>query len=418
MILRIVLILSLLAMITTVLAAPPRFRGQRPDSQQQAKAKAKTDASAKTETGAKSTSAKMMDKGSPLKADKSSPAKKAKKFRMRKGHAVNAEPSITPADSTSTHVMSKKKQSFLGRLFNRKNTRITDERTYKQPDELINTENHHRTNSEKLGVADVHTYTPGLKDFWKVNASKVMCSMKQNINHYGHVEFRQGVGQPLEFALFVLQAPAGVGKAHIRIEPPKWRHFVQAKDLGVIEVEPGERAVTASEEWSRRLFMDMSEGLQPVLRYWDAADSSDDIEVFLSALNFQNSLDLFHRCTGQLLRYDYKSAKRSIVHFHADSSRLRAKAKHQLDEVLELLKEDIGIKQIDLELYTRSKGLVRYNFRLATRRARGIRDYLIRRGIDEDKLLIKIHTKRAKDLRKLGYKQTDVHIVLRRKVAK
>ena len=53
--------------------------------------------------------------------------------------------------------------------------------------------------------------------------------------------------------------------------------------------------------------------MQPVLSYWDAADATDDMEVMLSALNFQNSMDLFNRCVGQLLRYDFKSAKRTIV---------------------------------------------------------------------------------------------------------
>ncbi|VAW95813.1 hypothetical protein MNBD_GAMMA21-1554 [hydrothermal vent metagenome] len=407
--------MSLFAAITTVIAAPPRFSKFPTDSIDKAKAeeKARAEAAAKAKADA---------------ASKSNDATNAQDSVSASEPEQVLPPSVTSTTSTSTPAQSasttsapppeaKKRESWFSRLFG-KNKKSKQVKTHKHPDELVNTENRHMNPSESLGIADLHRYSPGLTEFWKVDASKSLCAMRQKINHYGHVEFRQGVGQPLEFALFVAHPPAGIGKAHVRTEPPEWQHYSKARDLGVIEVEPGERAVTASQEWSRRLFLEMSEGMRPVMRYWDAADGADDMEVMLSALNFQESLDLFHRCVGQLLKYDYRSVKRTIVHFHEDSSKLRVKAKRQLDEVLEILNADEGVKQIDLELYTHSKGLVRYNFRLATRRARGVRDYLIKRGIDEDKLLIKIHTKRSKDLKKLGYNPTDVHIVLQRKVAK
>ncbi len=408
--LRIVLILSLFAAITTLMAAPPRFSGFPNESRERAKAeeKARTDAASKS---INVTDGKGVNNSAKDSADTST----AQPVKQTSRTQTSATPSVS---TISEPITKKKKREPWFRWPLGKKILSEREKTYKQPDELVNTENHHMDPSESLGIADLHRYSPGLKEFWKVNSSKSLCSMKQKINHYGHVEFRQGVGQPLEFALFVAHPPAGIGKAHIRTEPPEWQHYSKAKDLGVIELEPGERAVTASADWSRRLFLEMSEGMRPVMRYWDASDGADDMEVMLSALNFQESVDLFHRCVGQLLKYDYRSVKRTIVHFHEDSSKLRNKAKKQLDGVLEILNVDEGVKQVDLELYTHSKGLVRYNFRLATRRARAVRDYLIKRGIDEDKLLIKIHTKRGKDLKKLGYNPTDVHIVLRRKVAK
>ena len=323
---------------------------------------------------------------------------------------------VSTVEAKPTVESKPKKRSSLFDFFRRK-PKIT-EQTHKKPDALVNTEEHHESKIDRLGVADTHRYEANYSTFWKVNSSKVMCSMQQNIPGYGHVEFRQGVGQPLEFALYVTSPPAGLGHAHIRTEPPKWRHFSQSKDLGIIEIEPGYKAVSASTEWANRFLLELSDGMQPVMRYWDAADASDQIEILLSSINFQQSLSLFNRCLGQMLRYDFKSVKRTIVHFHADSSKLRAKANRQLDEVLETFREDSGIKQIDLELYTHSKGLVRYNFRLATRRARAVRDYLMKRGVPEDKILIKIHTHKKNKLDQLGYKATDVHIVLQRDAKK
>ena len=416
MLLRFVLIISLLAAVTTLLAAPPRFSGYktpvipkaRVDSQ---KGKTRQPAVVAGQIAAQSAQEAVKGKAATRKADAPRSDSKATSQAMAN----------TPVPDESKKVESKKakqkKREPRFSWFKRKPT-VPIEKTHKQNEELVTTQDYHESKVDLLGTADLHSFATGYQEFWKVNSSKIMCSMQQNIPGYGHVEFRQGVGQPLEFALYVTYPPAGVGRAHIRIEPPEWRHFARAKDLGVIEIEPGALAVSASSEWALRLLLELSEGMRPVLRYWDAADASDQMEVLLSSLNFQEGLDLFNRCLGQVLRYDFDAVKRTIVHFHADSSKLRVKAGRQLDEILEMLNTDSGIKQIDLELYTHSKGLVRYNFRLATRRARAVRDYFIKRGISEDRIIIKIHTYKKSKLDKLGYKQSDVHIALKRKPAK
>jgi outer membrane protein OmpA-like peptidoglycan-associated protein len=102
------------------------------------------------------------------------------------------------------------------------------------------------------------------------------------------------------------------------------------------------------------------------------------------------------------------------VHFNPDSSKMRKQAYQQLDEVIETTKVDKGISGINLEIYTYRDGLERYNFRLATRRAQGVRDYLLKHGIKEDKIFIKIYTKNKSQMLKLGYNDSDVYISLHR----
>lgn len=411
MMLRIVLILTLIAAAGSVLAAPPRFARPATLPEKTVNSQPAPATTAKPEA----------DGGVAVAANPSSQDMQNPGDSREQAATANATAMVDTAPeqkASPIHSQTEPQQQREPLLIWRRQSSKPVVKTYKGEEQLVPTESHHMREVEQLGIAPLHQHRAGYRSFWKVNSTKVMCQMTQQIPHYGQVEFRQGVGQPLEFALYVANPPAGVGRARIRTEPPQWHHFTQARDLGVIQLEPGERAVAAPADWSRRLFLDLSEGLQPVIRYWDAADATDDMEVILSAMNFQNSLDLFNRCVGQLLRYDFKSARRTIVYFHPDSSKLRAKARQQLEDVLELIKDDAGIKQVDLELYTVDKGLVRYNFRLATRRARAVRDYLIKQGIDEDKLLIKIHTMKLNKLRKIGYKTTDVHVVLRRKVAK
>jgi len=301
--------------------------------------------------------------------------------------------------------------AFWASLFSKKKL-AGIEKTHKQPDQLINTSQYHKDTNQLLQQGDLHRYYPGYKGLWKAESTQVMCSMRQLIPDYGYVEFRQGVGQPLEFALYVTHPPAGVGKAHLRVEPAPWQHYVKAKDLGIIEVDPGERAVIATASWSHRLLMELVQGMQPKMRYWDSADATDDIEVILSAINFQDSLQRFHTCLEKMLRYDFAQVQRTLVSFNPDSSRLTKTAISRMAEVLEILKHDKDIKRVELELYTHRKGLVQYNFRLATRRARAIRDYFLRKGISDNKLIIKIHTHSKEKLKRLGYNIHDVHILL------
>ena len=166
--------------------------------------------------------------------------------------------------------------------------------------------------------------------------------------------------------------------------------------------------------WSNRLIMELREGMQPVIRYWDVADATTDIEIMLSSLNFQEGLSQFENCLAQIPTYNVQQSSRVVVHFQADSSKLRKQATQQLDELVEILKVDSGIKQVDIELYSTKEGLAQYSFRLSTRRARAIRDYMIKRGVEEDKLLIKIHTKSENEFTKQGYNPTDIQILLKR----
>ncbi len=396
--LRYVLILSLLAAMGSVLAAPPRFgfSANTPEKTPSAEQKAPANQPEMTGGAAVALTAEA-DKSTPGKAQPNKPEKSNQQDKSRK--------------------QAKKKPANQFWFNGRRKAPVAKEQTTKPVDDLVTTSKFHQQPDQVIRSADLHRFQSGYHSHWKASTSKVLCSLKQQIPHYGYVEFRQGVAQPLEFALYVNQPPAGIGTAHVRSEPPHWQHFVRAKDLGVMEVEPGKQAVTMSSNWSRRLMMEMSEGMQPVLRYWDAADATDDIEIILSAVNFQEGLGLFNRCLGQVLKYDFAKVQRTVINFHEDSSRLRARARKQLDSIIDTVKTDPGIKQIDIEIYSKSRGLVRYNFRLATRRARAVRDYLMKRGIGEDRLVIQVHTKTPAEIKRLGYRTTDIHIVLRRKVS-
>ena len=254
----------------------------------------------------------------------------------------------------------------------------------------------------------------GYQGVWQAESTKVLCRLWQNIPNYGHVAFREGVGSPLEFVLHVDSPPAGAGMARIQTQPPLWSHYVRQSDLGFVELEDEETAISASTEWAQRLLSELSQGMQPVISYYDQADASSDIKITVSNLNFTTSLAGFDSCRSKLLRYNFNQARIKVINFNPDSSRFGAQAQRQLTEVLEILEVDPGIKTINIEIYSPAKELVQYNFRLATRRAQAIRDYLIAKGVNEDKLTITIYTQSQAKLKKLNIKPDQVQVVLNR----
>jgi outer membrane protein OmpA-like peptidoglycan-associated protein len=394
------LLLSLPA--ATVMAAPPRFNGIG----DVLSGEPVVSATAATMPASATASATKAD--TPVAAKETKPIAEPTQAAPAK-----SDKPVDVSKKTET-VPPKKSHSWLWRLFHKNSSVEKNEITRKKDGELVNTDTRHKEVYDLLQTADVHHFEPGYDGRWHVQASNVMCRMKQQLPSYGYVEFRQGVAQPLEFALYVDHPPAGSGIVQVSSNPPLWQHYVKAKDLGTLELDNSDRAVTASSAWSRRLLLELGEGMQPVLHFWDAADASEDIEVFLSAIQFQESLNLFQHCLGQLLHYDFKQVRFNVLHFNPDSSKMHKQTYQQLDEVLETTKADKGITAINLEIYTHRDGLERYNFRLATRRAQAVRDYLIKHGIKEDIVFIKIHTKNKSQMAKLGYKDSDVYIALQR----
>lgn len=390
---NIVFIAGLLAClpVASVSAAPPRFNGIGSIAAAEAD---KSDAQAALPV--------------PTPAVTEPAAKDAQPEAKDKTH--DKPSSTASAESSNTG----KQHSWLWHLFHPHSKDSAPKILRKKPGELINTEKRYKPAYDLLKTADLYQHRPGYDARWHVRSSRVMCRMTQTLPSYGHVEFRQGVDQPLEFAMYVDNPPAGSGLVRVSARPPIWRHYAKPRQLGRLELDNGRRAVIASSDWSRRLMLELSDGMQPVLHFWDAADASDDIEVFISAISFNQNLALFNKCLGQLLNYDFKQVKRTVLHFNPDSSRFRKQTYQEMDGVLETIKADKGIGHINLDIYTVRNGLARYNYRLATRRAQAVRDYMLKHGISENRLFIRIHTKSSTEMKKLGYSDADVYVLLDR----
>jgi len=288
------------------------------------------------------------------------------------------------------------------------------ERTSKVGDALIPTHEFHKNAPEILQQGDVQFFAPGYRGTWLTQSSKTLCSLQQPIPNYGYAEFREGTNISLEFLLIAANPPAGSGVVQLQSEPPLWSHYTKPTNLGIIELEEGEHAMTASTDWAQRILSDLADGQQTSLQFYNGADASRDTKIILSAKHFKTGLEGFDKCRAQLLRYDDQETKFTVLQFNADSSRLSKTAIRQLDGILEIVTRDPGVKGIDIVIYSLNKELVQYSFRLATRRAQAVRDYLMSKGISEEKLKISIFTQKKSKFDQQGIIPDQVQIVLNR----
>lgn len=409
--LRFAIFVVSLAAITTVLAAPPRF------TQLQRHTSKPPTATATKETDKPQTTAV----AEPQLTTVNTSTRKRKRSRYKVGAVTeqktpaatttvaktsseqNAKSvSLSPQAAATTTEQAKsepaqakamqkpQRRSFWERLFGRK-PEPPREITHKPSDALVNTYQYHKSKEELLLQGELYRFgTDYSQAQWSVKRSKTLCTLGQAIPNYGHAEFREGTGLPLEFTFYVFRPPAGYGVARVHSVPPMWQHFARRKDLGALQLEDGERTLTAPAMWARRIMLELGEGMQTVMYYWDGADSSDDVEIVISAANFTDSMQDFNNCVSNLLQYDVKKFNKTVVHFNVDSSRLRKNEYEKLAGLVEVYQKDPNVVGFNVEMRPAGGSLKRYNYRLATRRAKAIRDYFVRKKIPAHKISITI----------------------------
>jgi OOP family OmpA-OmpF porin len=81
------------------------------------------------------------------------------------------------------------------------------------------------------------------------------------------------------------------------------------------------------------------------------------------------------------------------IHFDFDRFSLTPESEATLDEIAEILNEEHDSKFM-VSGYTDAKGSRAYNERLSLNRAKAVRDGLVKRGVSEDRLVVKGFGKR------------------------
>jgi outer membrane protein OmpA-like peptidoglycan-associated protein len=220
---------------------------------------------------------------------------------------------------------------------------------------------------------------------WVVDNSPIACRLNHEIPYYGTATFFQQAGSGLEFVLTVRRRPLKSGEARVTSVAPEWKYDEVERDLGKVKFRDVNDSVHMEEAASRRLLLELYNGMFPTFSYQDWVDGADEVKVALSAVNVRSALGDFLGCLDALLPYDYEHIRYSQLYFDFNKSTLTSKTKKRLDKVASYLVADDSIAEIVINGHTDSRGFRNYNQRLGMQRAESVRTYLVGKGIDISK---------------------------------
>ncbi len=220
----------------------------------------------------------------------------------------------------------------------------------------------------------------------------MICRLRHSIPLYGEAEFIRKVKAELEFSVHVKQAANRPEYARLLSEAPEWKHVAFARDFGSIPVVEGKKPFYLKDNWAKRMAAELTEGMDLQLIYRDWSDGSDEITVTILPVNFLEAWMEFQECEKQLLNFSFADVRKTIIQYGVGKTRLGRDTLQSLDKMVRYMKIDSGVRGVQIDGYTDSKGLQRVNIVVARRRINAVRDYFLKHGIDKDRISTHAHS--------------------------
>jgi len=249
----------------------------------------------------------------------------------------------------------------------------------------------------QLAVVNAGTlqYEATLDDsVWQTSASPVSCTLTHPVKLFGEGEFYQLAGYQPRFRFFVEQAPIRKGTVSLNSVAPDWKRDETSRELGNYTYRKGETPFRFKRNVSLRLLSELEQGMKPIFSFKDWGDGRDDVEAVLSPVRFREALGKFRACMGQIIPYDFKKVKNTMINFETAKFNLSKKARRQLDAVIAYLTRDPSVKKANVNGHADNRGTHTYNNTLSEQRALAVRQYLLDNNVPEAKLSVRYFGKR------------------------
>lgn len=224
---------------------------------------------------------------------------------------------------------------------------------------------------------------------WAVSDSPVKCELEQQIPGFGKAVFMHSAGGELSFFMKVDQPPTEDSVALLYSSPPYWKPDVLPHELSRSPLIKGKTPIYFTNKVALRMLYELDKGMQPSLHFRDWADSTEDVSVAVSTVNFRDYWPKFVSCQTKLLPFGFDDVKNTSMMFSSGSAQLNNSAKQLLNRVALYVKNDKTIKKVKLTGHTDNIGFKYLNQLLSNQRARAVRNYLISKGVAKKKISLR-----------------------------
>lgn len=218
---------------------------------------------------------------------------------------------------------------------------------------------------------------------WNFSGNRVACQLDHTIPQYGVAVFEQRSGERVDF---VLKAEAYVPPIHTAIlssVPPVWMHNSPVLKLGV--AKGGVKELQVQNDLAERMLQELSSGRFPQFSY-RAKPAKNRIKVIISSVNFLNALGNFEACRKELLPFSRNDVHQELSLFSRGTSVITHKNRKLLTKASQYVKEAGSDQRIDIISGTDDFS-VKAGRAMHEIRQKKIRDFLIKSGLPEDKVI-------------------------------
>lgn len=237
---------------------------------------------------------------------------------------------------------------------------------------------------------------------WAVQGGKDKCILSHSVPQLGEARFIQSAGNTLSFSLVVPQESQFAKQVSWRVVPLPWKLDAAAADLGHQSLPGNNKTLVLSPEDSLHLYLEFERGMSTDFVFSDGSHDRSAVTVTVSAVRFTGQIQAFQTCVAGLIKLAGGSGKRESgkvvaefpVPFAANSYELEADARKILGDLARDYRIGKSRNRILVAGHTDAQESPDSTARLALRRAREIKGYLVRRGLPADRIEIRSAGKR------------------------
>ncbi|MGZ7455351.1 flagellar protein MotY [Pseudomonas sp. Ma2-10] len=227
---------------------------------------------------------------------------------------------------------------------------------------------------------------------WTVEGDKFECRLTQPITDFGSGEFVRRAGEQATFRLKAYNSMIGGGSATLLAAAAPWQPGRGDINLGSVRIGSGNVLFNSSQVQAGRLISGLMDGRSPVVRHYSGDGRVS--EVRLLPVKFSKAFNDYQGCVAKLLPKNFEQVKQSQIGFPGEGIDLDAKAKAQLQVMLEFMKADPTVNHIELDGHSDNSGNRLSNRDLSRRRALAVMEFFKANGIQESQITVRFHGER------------------------
>jgi len=229
---------------------------------------------------------------------------------------------------------------------------------------------------------------------WESESSIFECRMSQMVPQYGQVVFYRRAGERQQFFLDTKSVFFKRGRGSLQITGPVWKPRSAVTNLGYIDVVESKRPVTLGPKLAERIMAELGKGQQVVITRKPWYGDNESLSVAFNSMNYRPVYDDYIGCVSSLLPVNFDQVERTTLYFGGSKETLSKQQKASLDKVVVYAKADSEVTTYYIDGHTDSRGIMAENLELSKKRAEQVAEYLLRAGLDKDKIQIRWHGER------------------------